>query len=87
MTVKDMTRDYATARGISLSSARGEIDTFAAVLAKRCEGDRETKVPRLGTFKPYTRKARNARNPATGETVRVDARRDVKFKAAADLKG
>ena len=86
MTTKDMTRDYALARGISLSSARGEIDTFAAVLAKRCEHDRETKVRRLGTFKPYTRKARAARNPSTGETVQVEARRDVKFKAAADLK-
>jgi nucleoid DNA-binding protein len=40
----------------------------------------------FGVFKASDRKARKARNPATGEVVDVPAKRVVKFKVAKGLK-
>ena len=40
----------------------------------------------FGTFSTYQRKARNGRNPQTGELIKLPARRTVKFSAGIDLK-
>ena len=42
-------------------------------------------VPRFGTFVITTSKPRVARNPRTGETVKVGARKRVKFRPSAAL--
>lgn len=39
----------------------------------------------FGTYKPVTKAARTARNPMTGETVKVAAKTVVKFKPSAKL--
>jgi DNA-binding protein HU-beta len=44
------------------------------------------KIPGFGQFKVRDRAARMARNPATGEQVRVPAKRVFKFLAAKALK-
>lgn len=40
----------------------------------------------LGTFKPVKRKARTGVNPATGEKIKIPARKALKFTASANLK-
>lgn len=40
----------------------------------------------LGTLKVTTRTARQGRNPRTGESVEIPARRVVKFKPSGNLK-
>ena len=40
----------------------------------------------FGTFSVSPRKAYNGRNPRTGETIKVEARNTIKFKAGKDLK-
>ena len=40
----------------------------------------------FGTFKVAERKARNGRNPQTGETIHIAARKAVAFKAGKALK-
>jgi len=46
------------------------------------------KVPLLGLGKLYVRKskARNGRNPATGEAIKIPAKKKVKFSVAKALK-
>ena len=43
-------------------------------------------VPELGIFKPTTRKARNIRNPVTGEMMRLPRTRTVRLAAAKALR-
>jgi len=43
------------------------------------------KFPMLGTFTPYKRKARTARNPKTGEPAQVLAQFRVKFKPSKKM--
>ncbi|MCX6355038.1 MAG: HU family DNA-binding protein [Candidatus Aureabacteria bacterium] len=40
----------------------------------------------FGTFKVKTRAARMGRNPQTGESIKIGARKAVTFKASTDLK-
>ena len=39
----------------------------------------------FGTFETVERPAREGRNPKTGETIKIAAKKVVKFKAGAEL--
>jgi DNA-binding protein HU-beta len=57
------------------------IDTVAASLKK---GDRISLVG-FGSFSISERSAREGRNPQTGKTIKIPAKKVVKFKAGAEL--
>jgi DNA-binding protein HU-beta len=82
----DLVERIATAHGISKTAAGGAIDTFidAATSALR-KGNRVTLVG-FGTFTVSQRKARNGRNPQTGSSIKIPARKVVKFNPGIDLK-
>lgn len=67
------------AAGIALGTF---IDSITAALKK---GDKVTLVG-FGTFSVAKRKARLAKNPRTGETIKVPAKKAPKFKAGRELK-
>jgi DNA-binding protein HU-beta len=60
-----------------------EITTLVTAIIKK--GDK-VRFPGFGSFKVSKRKARIARNPQTGEPVRVPARTVPRFTAAKELK-
>ena len=66
-------------------SARAVDATFAAITEALKKGD---KVPLVGfgTFAVSKRKAREGRNPRTGETVKIAARKAVTIKPGTALK-
>jgi DNA-binding protein HU-beta len=67
------------ASGIALNSF---IDAITVALKK---GDKVTLVG-FGTFSVVKRKARLAKNPRTGATIKVPAKKAPKFKAGRELK-
>ena len=66
-------------------SARALDATFETIAENLAKGN---KVPLLGfgTFSVSKRSARNARNPRTGETIKIAARKAVTFKPGTALK-
>lgn len=58
---------------------------FEDIQAAVCSGE-AVKIPGFGQFKVRDRAARVARNPATGEPVKVPAKRVFKFLPAKALK-
>lgn len=71
---------------ISKKAAGTAIDTFVeSVTAALKKGDKVTLVG-FGTFLAAKRKARTAKNPQTGEMIKVPAKRVPKFKAGRELK-
>ncbi len=58
------------------------IEMFKEQLGK---GEKVT-VAGFGTFKVSERAAREGRNPATGETIKIPASKAVSFKAGTELK-
>jgi len=86
MTKAQLIEKLATKAKISKKAANIAVDTFVdSVTAALKRGERVALVG-FGTFTVAKRKARTARNPRTGETIQVPAKRAPKFKAGRELK-
>lgn len=73
-------------KAMSKAEAGRIVDEFTGlVTATLKKGDR-VRFPGFGSFRVSKRKARIARNPQTGEPVRVPARTVPRFSAAKELK-
>lgn len=72
--------------GLTKKQATEAFDAvFGAIADYLTEGDRVS-IHAFGSFSVSERAARQGRNPATGESIYIPASKNVKFKAARDLK-
>ena len=72
--------------GVTKADATRVVDVTFEVIAEALEkGDRVPLVG-FGTFSVSDRSARTARNPRTGETIKIAARKAIAFKAGTALK-
>jgi DNA-binding protein HU-beta len=77
----------AIAKGSDLTKAdagRALEATLEAITKTLKKGDKVT-IPGFGTFSISKRAARTGRNPATGETIKIKAKKTPKFKAGSGL--
>ncbi len=82
----ELVEAVATNAGLTKSDALKAIDaTFEAITGALKKGDKITLIG-FGTFGVSERKARTGRNPQTGATVKIPARKAVTFKAGTQLK-
>lgn len=65
-------------------SAEKAFDAFCKVLADGVAND-GARLPGVGSFSVVARAARQGRNPQTGKTMEIAARKVVKFSAAKPL--
>jgi DNA-binding protein HU-beta len=86
MNKQDLVRSAMDRLELSRKDAVDLIDgVFVDIQAAVVSGE-AVKIPGFGQFKVRDRAARMARNPATGEQVRVPAKRVFKFLPAKALK-
>jgi DNA-binding protein HU-beta len=86
MNKADLVDRIAGACSISKAQATTAIDTTVdSVTAALRKGDRVALIG-FGTFSVSQRKARNGRNPQTGATIKIAARRVAKFTPGNELK-
>jgi DNA-binding protein HU-beta len=86
MNKADLINRIAAGSRISKAQAATAIDTSVdAITAALKKGDRVALIG-FGTFSVSQRKARNGRNPQTGATIKIAARRVAKFTPGAELK-
>jgi DNA-binding protein HU-beta len=86
MNKADLIDRIAAGCGVSKTQAATAIDTTVdSITSALKKGDRVALIG-FGTFSVSQRKARNGRNPQTGATLKIAARRVAKFTAGADLK-
>ncbi len=71
----------------SKTDAEKVIDALRDVIQSKLAKGEEVSIVGLGKFSRVARKARTARNPQTGATVKVKATKAPKFTASATLKG
>ena len=82
----ELVEAVAKTTGLTKADATRAIDaTFAAIAGALKKGDK-VQVAGFGTFAISKRAAREGRNPRTGETVKIPARKAVSFKAGTALK-
>ncbi len=72
--------------GGTKAGAEKAVDTVVDSIVSTLKKGDEVSIAGLGIFSTKDRAARTARNPRTGETVKVPAMRVPKFRAAKALK-
>jgi DNA-binding protein HU-beta len=85
MTKAQLVDHLAKKVGLTKKDAGAVLDELAAVAYKQAKNG--FTIPGIGKLSIVKRKARKGRNPATGEAIRIPARRALKFrisKAAKD---
>jgi len=73
---------------IGISRARADlcIQDLLGIMTRAFQRGDKVKVPRFGTFIVTPKKARNGRNPNTGEALLLPARRVLSFKPSPILR-
>ena len=85
MTKAELIDDIAQKLGVSKRAADMAFDAVFEVIKEGLIQWHEVKIPGFGSFKPIIREARDGRNPQTGEKIRIQPKRVVKFKASKNL--
>ena len=77
----DLVRDLAVNHGLSQTSVKAVVsDLFCSIKSLVAKGN-DVSIPKVGIFSSQRAAAYIARNPKTGESVRVPAKNRVKFRA------
>ena len=85
MNKTELIEAIAAGAGLSKADAKKALDaTVAAVKDTLVQGDKIQLVG-FGTFSVAERPAREGRNPSTGATITIPAKKVAKFKAGAEL--
>lgn len=71
---------------LTKEKATSVVDAALAHIRASLKDGNEVRIPDFGTFKVAARKAREGRNPATGQTINIPASRVPKFTPAKGLK-
>ena len=79
MTKAQLAEQLAGKTGITKRVALNVLDELAAIAYQ--EAENTFTIPGIAKLSVVERKARMGRNPATGETIHIPARKVVKFKA------
>jgi DNA-binding protein HU-beta len=86
MTKDKMIEGIMRASGISKANVERFYDGLVVLARKELQNKGEFVLPGLGAFKVRVRKARIARNPRTGEPVKVPSKKVVRFVSYSGLK-
>jgi DNA-binding protein HU-beta len=84
LTKSQIVASVAETVGISKKQAVQTIEALVALAYKNAKNS--FTIPGLGKIVLVNRKARMGRNPATGETIKIAAKRVVKFRVAKAAK-
>jgi DNA-binding protein HU-beta len=71
--------------GISKTQANAALDAMIEAVQKTLKGGGKVTLVGFGTFSVSKRQARTGRNPKTGETIKIKAKKVAKFKAGKEL--
>ena len=68
------------------SEAEKHLEAFTAAVSGALKAGEEVQIPGFGKFYVRDQKAREGKNPQTGETMQIGARKVPAFKAGKALK-
>lgn len=86
MTKTQIMSALSDATGVSKKEVVAIMDKLTSMAYVEVKKNGEFTVPGLGKLVKVQRKAREGRNPATGETIKIPAKTVVKFRVAKAAK-
>ncbi|SDH82012.1 HU family DNA-binding protein [Pseudomonas panipatensis] len=87
LTKDQLVRDIADSLDLTQAAVRGVFEQLAQIVQDSLENGEELTLPGIGKLKVAERAARSGRNPQTGKTIQIAAKKVVRFvpaKALAD---
>jgi DNA-binding protein HU-beta len=82
----EMVEGIMRASGISKANVNRFYDGLIALAMKKLDSEGQFVLPGLGVLRVQVRKAREGRNPQTGEKIRIPRKKVVRFGAYKTLK-
>ena len=86
MNKDDLIGKIATNIGISKTDAAKSVDVVFSTITSTLKGGNEVRLVGFGTFLVTNRAATTGRNPRTGESIQIPAKKVPKFRAGKALK-
>jgi DNA-binding protein HU-beta len=86
MTQTQLVRSLAEKLEVNNKTARAFLDELAALAIGEVKKNGVFVLPGIGRLVRQDRKARTGRNPATGESIKIPAKKVVKFRVAKAAK-
>jgi integration host factor subunit alpha len=86
LTKADLAEHLSATVGLNKREAAALVEQFVEEICSTLEAGEEVKISGFGKLKLRDKVARPGRNPKTGESIPVSARRVVTFKASQKLK-
>ena len=86
MNKNDLIAAVANSTGLSKSDSASAVDSVFDAITSALKGGDEVRLVGFGTFLVTARAASEGRNPRTGETIKIPASKQPKFKAGKGLK-
>jgi DNA-binding protein HU-beta len=86
MTQTQVINELADACGVNKKLAKQFITSLGELAVKETKKNCVFIIPGIGRLVRQERKARTGRNPATGDTIKIPAKKVVKFRIAKSVK-
>ncbi len=87
VTMKQISSDIAEKFDLSKKLANEILsDALVTIIVKNLKKGNRIRIAGLGILQVRKRAARMGRNPATGETISIPAKKKIAFRAAKELK-
>jgi DNA-binding protein HU-beta len=86
MTQTEIINHLADKSGMKKADAKEFFNTLATLATSEVKKNGEFTLPGFGKLVKATRKAREGRNPATGDTIKIPAKTTVKFRLGKAMK-
>ena len=85
MTKAELIAVMAEGADITKAAAASALEAYTMAVAKELKKSCKLGLVGFGTFSVVKRKAREGRNPQTGKTIKIAAKKVIKFKAGKAL--
>lgn len=85
MNKADLVNSISEKTGLSKSKTNEVVDAFVASVTESLKKGEKVTLVNFGTFNTSERDARKGRNPKTGESIEIPAKRVARFKVGSGL--
>ncbi len=85
MNKSDLIDGMAADAGITKAAAKKALESFLGNVEKSLKKGNRVSLVGFGSWSVSKRAAREGRNPQTGKTIKIAAKKVVKFKAGSEL--
>jgi DNA-binding protein HU-beta len=87
MNKAELVEELANQTGLTKKTSRKGVDAVISAITDSLSGGDKVTLVGFGTFQIKSRKGRRGRNPQTGQTIQIPAKKVPKFNPGKDLRG